>query len=97
MKNRRVVVTGGLGFIGSNLVENLCVENEVTVIDDRSTGSLNNIKHLDHNNITVINTSIIDPALALIFKDHDYVFHHAALPSVIGSRKLPTRSIFPEP
>jgi len=32
MKHRKLVVTGGLGFIGSNLVESLALENEVTII-----------------------------------------------------------------
>ena len=86
------MVTGGLGFIGSNLVESLALENEVTIIDDLSTGSLNNIKHPDQDNLTIINTSITDPDLAAIFKDQNYVFHHAALPSVIWSIKDPQAS-----
>jgi len=92
MKNRKVVVTGGLGFIGSNLVESLALENEVTIIDDRSTGSLNNVKRLNQDNLNIINSSITDPDLVSIFNDHDYVFHHAALPSVIGSIKDPQAS-----
>jgi UDP-glucose 4-epimerase len=92
MKNKRVVVTGGLGFIGSNLVENLARENEVTIIDDQSSGTLNNIKHLNQDNLTIIKSSITDPGLASLFKDHDYVFHHAALISVIGSIQDPQAS-----
>ena len=43
------LVTGGCGFIGSHLVEGLLKENKVIVIDDLSTGHLNNIKRLLNN------------------------------------------------
>jgi nucleoside-diphosphate-sugar epimerase len=46
MKGKNVIVTGGLGFIGSHLVEALVEKNDVTVIDNRSTGKLENIDHL---------------------------------------------------
>jgi len=45
MKGKKVIVTGGLGFIGSHLVEALVEENDVTVIDNLSTGKLENIEH----------------------------------------------------
>lgn len=43
MKNRRVVVAGGAGFIGSNLAQQLAVDNEVIIIDDLSTGREENL------------------------------------------------------
>ena len=46
MHGKHVVTTGGAGFIGSNLVEGLCRENEVVVIDNLSTGRIENIQHL---------------------------------------------------
>jgi len=40
MEGARILVTGGAGFIGSHLIDRLVARNEVTVIDDLSTGTL---------------------------------------------------------
>lgn len=94
MKGKNVVVTGGAGFIGSNLVRVLAKENEVIVIDDLSTGNLENIKDLiDNQSIKFVEGSITN--LGLIqktFKNVDYVFHEAAIPSVPRSVKDPVKS-----
>ncbi|MEN6552453.1 MAG: SDR family oxidoreductase [Methanobacterium sp.] len=93
MKNKNVIVTGGMGFIGSHLTERLLEDNKVTVIDNESTGKIENIRHLlDHKNLTVIKGSIVDLNLTEIFKGKDYVFHLAAIPSVPRSVKDPFSS-----
>lgn len=93
LKNKKVIVTGGMGFIGSHLTEKLLEDNEVTVIDNESTGKIENIKHLlNHENLTVIKDSIVDLNLTDIFKGKDYVFHLAAIPSVPRSVKDPFSS-----
>ncbi|HPS88818.1 MAG TPA: SDR family oxidoreductase [Methanosarcina vacuolata] len=93
MKTKNVVVTGGMGFIGSHLAEKLLEDNEVTIIDNESTGKIENIRHLlGHKNLTVIKGSIVDLNLTEIFKDKDYVFHLAAIPSVPRSVKDPFSS-----
>ena len=43
MKNKNIVITGGLGFIGSHITNNLIENNNITIIDDLSTGKLNNL------------------------------------------------------
>lgn len=93
MKTKNVVVTGGMGFIGSHLTERLLEDNKVTVIDNESTGKIENIRHLlDHKNLTVIKGSIVDLNLTEIFQDKDYIFHLAAIPSVPRSVKDPFSS-----
>jgi len=94
MKKKRVVVTGGAGFIGSNLARALSKDNTVIVIDNLSTGHFKNIQDLvDANKIEFIKGSITDlDLLQNIFKDVDYVFHQAAIPSVPRSIKDPIRS-----
>ncbi len=91
MKNQRVLVTGGAGFIGSNLAEELAVENEVIILDDLSSGRMENIKAvIKKDNVEFAYGSITDlNLLQKIAADIDYVFHQAALPSVPMSIKDP--------
>jgi UDP-glucuronate decarboxylase len=60
---KTILVTGGAGFIGSNLCERLLLErNRVICIDNLYTGSIENIKHLlENENFTFINHDIILP------------------------------------
>ena len=94
MKNKKVVVTGGAGFIGSNLAKKLALNNKTIVIDDLSTGYLKNIQEeVDKNQITFVKGSITDlDLLKEVFKNVDYVFHQAAIPSVPRSIKDPVLS-----
>ena len=92
IKNKKIAVTGGLGFIGSHIVEKLSIDNEVVVVDDESTGNMKNIVHLDPENIEVELGSINRLDLQNIFEGCDYVLHQAALPSVPRSVKDPVKS-----
>ncbi|MCE8426755.1 MAG: GDP-mannose 4,6-dehydratase [Candidatus Methanoperedens sp.] len=89
-----ILVTGGAGFIGSHLAGKLSDNNEVTIIDDLSTGKIENIKELiKRKNVKFIKGSITDLNLLQdVMKDIDYVFHQAALPSVPRSIKDPISS-----
>ncbi|HIH62506.1 MAG TPA: SDR family oxidoreductase [Methanobacteriales archaeon] len=92
MKDKNVIVTGGLGFIGSHLTDRLLKDgNMVTVIDDCSTGSINNLTMKDHENLKIIKGNITKLDLEKIFKGKDYIFHQAALASVEESVKNPIK------
>jgi UDP-glucose 4-epimerase len=92
MKDKKIVITGGAGFIGSNLTRFFTnTKNHVIVIDDLSTGRLENIQDIiDEKNFRFVEGSITDlDLLHNIFKNVEYVFHQAALPSVPRSIKDP--------
>lgn len=85
ISNKRILVTGGAGFIGSNLCEKLLeLNNTVICLDNFSTGRLENIESfLDHKNFQLIEADIRNlDACILACKEVDYVLHHAALGSV---------------
>ncbi len=74
MNNKRILITGGAGFIGSNLANQLVTNNDVHVIDDESFGTPNNL----NESVTYSEKSVLDDNLPT---DVDIVFHLAALSS----------------
>ena len=95
LTKKKILVTGGAGFIGSNLTEALLkLNNEVICLDNFATGKKENITpFLTNPNYTLIEgdiRNISDCKLAV--KDVDYVLHQAALGSVPRSIKDPITS-----
>jgi UDP-glucose 4-epimerase len=92
----RCVITGGAGFIGSHLAEALlCAGHEVTVIDDLSTGSLENIRPLmsEARFRYVIDTVVNRRLMAELVEWADVVFHLAAVVGVKAVVADPIRAI----
>lgn len=84
----KVAVTGGAGFVGTNLVRALLNQStEVLVIDDFSTGLKSNLEGLDCNLAEISLTDSIKVAKAL--KECEYIFHLGARGSVPRSIKNP--------
>ena len=89
MEGRRVLVTGGAGFLGSHLVERLSGRNEVTVLDDLSTGSLRNLGS-SRETVHLKRASILQPkTLATAMKGQEIVYHLAAKTSAAESVQTP--------
>lgn len=81
LKDKRLLVTGGAGFIGSNLVEELIKRgNEVIVLDDYSAGRESNLASVKQSGkLHLIKGSVLDPLLVRkLVKEADAVFHLAA-------------------
>ena len=77
----RALITGGAGFIGSHLSEELLgLGHEVSVLDNLSTGSIDNITHLkSHKSFSYVVDSVTnEPLLAEMIDRSDVVFHLAA-------------------
>jgi len=87
--DRHALVTGGAGFIGSHVVDALVQANTVTVLDDLSSGKLDNV----HPHAELVEGDICDSeTVSDLMDDVDLVFHHAGLVSVEESIATPTRS-----
>jgi UDP-glucose 4-epimerase len=90
----RVFITGGAGFIGSHLCDALVARgDQVSILDNLSTGSKNNITHLE-GKIEVSQGDIRDQALVeSLMADSDLVLHMAAALGVDNILKNPIESI----
>jgi nucleoside-diphosphate-sugar epimerase len=91
-KYNRALVTGGVGFIGSHIVDRLVEEGfEVRILDDLSSGRLENLRrHLKEKRVHVVKGDVRDrEAVNGVVEDIDVVFHEAALVGVPQSVKNP--------
>lgn len=92
----RILITGGAGFIGSHLAERLVKEGDyVTVIDDLSTGSMENIAHLKpcRSFSYAIDSVFSAPLVQELVDGADLVFHFAAAVGVRFIVESPVRTI----
>ncbi len=92
---QRVLVTGGAGFIGSHLSDNLLKEGyEVTVLDNLLTGSKKNIENLlDNPNFKFIDADVSDPINQLTNQPINYIFHLASPASPIDYQNYPEETL----
>jgi UDP-glucose 4-epimerase len=89
--NKRILITGGAGFIGAHLAGKLVDENaEVVVVDNFSFGNLKNIPE----DCQVITGNVAEVETFKEVDDVDYIFHFGAASSVILFNENPQRYIY---
>ena len=91
MSKKTVLVTGGCGFIGSHIVEALVHRGyQVRILDNLSTGSLENLAVIPTKNLEVSIGDVSDlSTVETVMEGCEYVFHEAAIASVPKSLKDP--------
>ena len=87
------LVTGGAGFIGSNLVDQLVKKkHKVIVLDNFSTGRRSNLLHHKKKDVKIIKIDISNTRqLDRHFRDVDYVFHLAGIADIVPSIENPNK------
>lgn len=93
ISNLRFLITGGAGFIGSNIVEYLLIHGagKIRILDDLSTGRIENIRNfIDQGRVEFIKGTITDVGVCKeVCKNIDIILHQAALGSVPRSINNP--------
>ncbi|MGV7224434.1 MAG: NAD-dependent epimerase/dehydratase family protein [Nitrospinales bacterium] len=83
IKNRKIFITGGAGFIGSTLIGLLIDENEITVYDDFRRDALQRKPYVNHSNLNIIKGNILDfELLKNSIKGTQIVVHCAAIAGI---------------
>ncbi len=86
----KILVTGGAGFIGSNIANALGEDNDIVALDDLSLGVAANLSA----NIRFVKGSVMDPHLLQeLCKDCDFVFHDAAKSSSPMFKENPSQGV----
>jgi nucleoside-diphosphate-sugar epimerase len=92
----KILITGGAGFIPSYLTEKLAenAENQIVIVDNLLTGSLDKIPTSNHNNIKFIKCDVnilADISSVFYAYSFDYVFHYAAMVGVKRTQENPVK------
>ncbi len=94
IENKRIFITGGAGFIGSTLAEQLIDRNQVVLFDNLARNSLKDKAFRGHENLSLIEGDILDvEALSRAMQGADVVVHCAAIAGIDTVIKSPVRTM----
>ena len=94
LSGKRILLTGGAGFIGSSLVEALVARNKIIIFDTFERNALQEKSFHRHENLTLIEGDVLDyPALVRSMQGAQIVIHLAAIAGVDTVLRSPTRTM----
>lgn len=94
IKDKKIFITGGAGFIANTLISRLVAENEIWVYDNFHRDTLSTSLHAGHKNITVSKGDVLDYDRVLeCMKGADIVVHAAAIAGIDTVIKSPTKTM----
>ncbi|HLF67856.1 MAG TPA: NAD-dependent epimerase/dehydratase family protein [Gaiellaceae bacterium] len=94
LTGKRIVVTGGAGFIGTTLARRLVAENEIVAFDNLHRDSLGGTPLAEHPNFTFVQGDVLDgAALAEVVRGATHLVHAAAIAGVDTVRESPVRTM----
>ncbi|MCS7006824.1 MAG: NAD-dependent epimerase/dehydratase family protein [Thermoleophilia bacterium] len=94
LSGKRIVITGGAGFIGTTLARRLVDENEVIAVDNLHRNSLAGTDLERHERFSFVEADVLDgPALARIVRGATHLVHAAAIAGVDTVRESPVRTM----
>ena len=94
IKDKRIFITGGAGFIGSTLAKVLLHDNKVVIYDSFARNAIKNTELLDHPNLTLIEGDILDlEFLTQSIQGSEYVIHCAGIAGIDTVVKNPVKTM----
>ena len=94
IKNKRIFLTGGAGFIGSTIIEALVEDNQIVVFDTFERNALREKPFARHPNLTLIEGNVLDyQSVKQAMEQAEIVVHLAAIAGVDTVLRSPTRTM----
>jgi nucleoside-diphosphate-sugar epimerase len=90
IRDARIVITGGAGFIGTSLASRLCDHNQVILFDNMTRDALKSTPLLAHDNVQLVRGDVLDKeSVAKVCADADIIVHMASIAGVDSVMKQP--------
>jgi nucleoside-diphosphate-sugar epimerase len=94
LRNQRILLTGGAGFIGGRLAQELVEENQVVIFDNGHRDSVSQTSLVKHANVTMIRGDVLDlDAVRRAAEGADYIVHLAAIAGVDTVLRMPVTTM----